>query len=92
MADVVKFIILCHNRGAKGTRRPFPHESCFPTEPWETASRPADGRDGTGMFWSAHIHNKNTNRDTNAGFERFICFAHGLTEPALEIKCAVWTA
>lgn len=43
MADVVKFIILCHNRGAKGTRRPFPHESCFPTEPWETASRPADG-------------------------------------------------
>lgn len=50
----------------------------------------------TGWNWhvlvSAHIHNKNTNRHTNAGFERFICFAHGLTEPALEIKCAVWTA
>lgn len=42
MADVVKFIILCHNRGAKGTQRPFPHESCIPTKPWETASRPAD--------------------------------------------------
>lgn len=52
---------------------------------------PLCGLDGTGMFGlSPHTHNKNTNRHTKAGFERFICPAHGSAEPALEIKCAVW--
>ena len=49
----------------------------------------------TGWNWdvwslSLRTHNKNTNRHTKAGFERFICPAHGSAEPALEIKCAVW--
>lgn len=43
--------------------------------------------------WSLHMYtNKNTNRHTKAGFEWFICLAHGSTEPALEIKCAVLNA
>lgn len=90
MADVVKFIILCHNRGAKGTQGLFPHESGIPAEPWETTSHSVDWME-LGCLASPHIHNKNTNRHTKAGFEWFICLAHGLTEPELKIKCAVWT-
>lgn len=71
MADVVNVIILCHNRGAKGTQRLFPHESGIPAEPWETASHSADWME-LGCLLFSHIHNKNTNMHTNTGFERFI--------------------
>lgn len=90
MADVVKFIILCHNSGAKGTQRLFPHESSILAEPWETASHSVDWME-LGCLVSPHVHNKNTNRHTKAGFEWVICLAHGLTEPESEIKYAVWT-
>lgn len=61
MADVVNFIILCHNREAKGTQRLFPHESGIPAEPWETAS-PSEDCMELGCWVSPHIHTKNTTR------------------------------
>lgn len=81
---------LSQQRGWRDPEILFPHESSIPAEPWETASHSAAWMELEYLVFP-HIHNKNTNRHTKAGFELFICLAHGSIEPALEIIRTVCT-
>lgn len=74
--------------GLKEPRDCFHMKKAIPTEPWETAACSADGIE-LGCFGLCTYTQQNTNRHTKAGFEQFICPAHGLTEPALEIKSSL---